>query len=174
MKFLPIQQRLEKAMEMVGGMIVFIAMCLIVADVALRGLFKTGVHGLIELVEMMIPVIVFWGLAAIEAERSHIAFKLVMEKVPILWRQAFGFFTAVLGLATFGLVTWLLGVDTWETWKIGDHTAGMVKWPLFIPKLLAALGGFVFTCRYLTEIVQAGRSSYWRQIREGSVADLFR
>ncbi|MCL2669690.1 MAG: TRAP transporter small permease [Syntrophaceae bacterium] len=174
MNLLSLQNRLEKAMETVGGAIVFMAMALIVANVALRGLFKLGVPGLIELIEMMLPVVVFWGLAAIEAERTHIAFKLVAQKVPLMWRQCFGLFSAILGLAAFGTVTWLLAIDTLWAWQIGDHTAGLVKWPLFFPKLLVTFGGFMFCCRYLTEIVLVGRPSYWRRIREGSVVDVFR
>ena len=105
-------------------------MLLTVADVVLRKVSNTPIHGTFELVELLLVCTFFFALPATFLRDEHIVVDLVDARVPraVTWIKRFAAALAVAMLATIAWQSWLYARDAMS---FGDVTAD-----LSLPKIL--------------------------------------
>jgi tripartite ATP-independent transporter DctM subunit len=107
---------LSRAMD-VGGRIVLAAMVIMItADVILRYAFNRPIKGSFELIELMLVVITFMGLAYTQLKRGHVSVTLITEKLTSRT-------VAILESATYLLCLMITIFITWQS----VIRAGIVK-----------------------------------------------
>lgn len=139
---------IEKALNYVAAAFLFCLMLLACAEVFMRKIFNSPIHGQADLVEIMIPTMGFFGLAYCQRLAGHVRMELLIHRLRgrALWIAEF-----TSNLATIMIVTIMI----WGTWTnfrnafdIGDSTmdAQIPVWP---PKLIITIGFCLLLIRCL-------------------------
>ncbi|MEM7255308.1 MAG: TRAP transporter small permease [Pseudomonadota bacterium] len=130
---------IETGLNYVAAAFLFSLMALACAEVFMRKVFNSPIHGQADLVEIMIPTMGFFGLAYCQRLSGHVRMELLIHR---LKGRALWIFEFLGNLATILIVLAMI----WGTWRnflnayeIGDSTmdAQIAVWP---PKLIITLG----------------------------------
>lgn len=122
--------RLAKICAGFGGFTLAVMMLLVVAEVLLRTLFRFPIPGTIEMVEMMLVIVLFSGMAAMELNQGHVRVTILTDKfAPMIRRGTL----AMADLAAFGAVL----IIAWQSLihaqflASSGYQSGMLKIPLW-------------------------------------------
>ena len=130
---------IAKALNYVAAAFLFSLMLLGCAEVLMRKLFNSPIHGQADLVEIMIPTMGFFGLAYCQRLAGHVRMELLIHR---LKGRALWIFEFCGNFATLAIVAVMI-FGTWENflnaWLLGDSSmdAEIPVWP---PKLIIVLG----------------------------------
>lgn len=124
-------ERLATAMLLLGGMGMLAAMFLGTADVVGTQFVGWPVPGTLELTESMMVLIVFGALAYTQIRRGHIRVELLYARVGPRARAAMDALGHVAALLFFGLLLWQAVGEAILSWRIGEATVGLVRFPLY-------------------------------------------
>jgi C4-dicarboxylate transporter, DctQ subunit len=130
---------IEKTLNYVAAAFLFSLMLLGCAEVLMRKLFNSPIHGQADLVEIMIPTMGFFGLAYCQRLAGHVRMELLIHR---LKGRALWIFEFCGNLATLAIVAVMI-FGTWQNflnaWVLGDSSmdAQIPVWP---PKLIIVLG----------------------------------
>ena len=130
---------IEKSMNYIAAAFLFSLMLLACAEVFMRKVFNSPIHGQADLVEIMIPTMGFFGLAYCQRLAGHVRMELLIHKLKgrALWLAEFtsNFATIIIVVITiYG--TWTNFLNAYE---IGD-TSMDAQIPVWPPKLIITLG----------------------------------
>jgi len=130
-------------------------MVLGVAEILGRSLFNSPIHGHIDLVAEMMPLIVFLGISTSLRSDSHVRMTLVLDTLTGRWRSVM----EALGCALGGFIALVLAAGAFQNFqralRFDDVTPDLhiLTWPakLLVAVCLAVLGlrFFIFTYGYL-------------------------
>jgi TRAP-type C4-dicarboxylate transport system permease small subunit len=81
-------------------------MFLTASDVALRYLFNSPINGSHDLTELMMGVLVAFGLAYCAMTNGHVSVELLVERMPIRARVIINVCISLIGFVLFALITW--------------------------------------------------------------------
>ncbi len=130
---------IERALNYVAAAFLFSLMLLAVAEVFMRKVFNSPIHGQADLVEIMIPTMGFFGLAYCQRLAGHVRMELLIHR---LKGRSLWLFEFTGNLATL-LIVVLMIWGTWQNfenaWLLGDSSmdAQIPVWP---PKLIIFVG----------------------------------
>lgn len=99
-------QTVSRAINVLGMAIILAMMLLVVADVVMRYVFHSPIQGATELIELMLVVVVFFGLAHTQIMKGHIAVDFVVARLSRRGRAMTGVIVHLLSFALFIVVTW--------------------------------------------------------------------
>lgn len=130
---------IERGMNYVAAAFLFSLMLLACAEVFMRKVFNSPIHGQADLVEIMIPTMGFFGLAYCQRLAGHVRMELLIHRLRgrALWIFEFmGNFATILIVLVMIWGTWQNFLNAFE---IGDSTmdAQIPVWP---PKLIITVG----------------------------------
>jgi len=130
---------IERALNYVAAAFLFSLMLLACAEVFMRYVFNSPIHGQADLVEIMIPTMGFFGLAYCQRLAGHVRMELLIHRLKgrALWIFEFmGNFATILIVLVMIWGTWQNFLNAYE---IGDSSmdAQIPVWP---PKLIITLG----------------------------------
>ena len=82
---------IEKSMNYIAAAFLFSLMLLACAEVFMRKVFNSPIHGQADLVEIMIPTMGFFGLAYCQRLAGHVRMELLIHKLKgrALWLAEF-------------------------------------------------------------------------------------
>jgi len=99
-------QKLIRYVNYISCALILAMMLLIVIDVLLRYAFTRPIAGSVEIVELMLVVVVFLGIAFTGSQKGHVALDLVVNRLPERIRAFVYSTTCALSLVTFSLIVW--------------------------------------------------------------------
>lgn len=142
--------RLEKALNGFAATFLFMLMWLACAEVFMRYVFNSPIHGQVDFVEILIPTMGFFGLSYCQRLAGHIRMELLLKRLKgrVLWILEF------LGTCTTLLICAAMIKGTWDhflrAYQIGDTSmdAELQVWPA---KLIICLGFCVLFFRLWIE-----------------------
>jgi TRAP-type transport system small permease protein len=124
----------------VGAVALFAMMALTFLDVIARYLFAAPIYGVVEMIQFLLALMVFVGIALVNARSDHIVVELFSASMARRWPRVFGAWVLVLSVVGMGLM--VLGL-----WRATQHAAsrGTASVVLQIPLVwvigaMAALG----------------------------------
>jgi TRAP-type C4-dicarboxylate transport system permease small subunit len=131
------------------------------ADVGRRQFFGSSVRGVIELSEIMMVVIVFFGLGYAESREAHVSMTLVIRRLPARVAAAVKALALVLAIAVIG---WML-VATFDraidSFVSGEQRFGIVRLPVWPARWAIVVGLAAFLLEMLVRLVDLIRTA-WR------------
>ncbi len=127
---------------------------LITLDVVLRYFFNRPIKGSYELVEFMMVVLVYLGLAYTQTAKGHISISLLTAKLSPANNAVIGSITNVLSLGIFSLITWRCILQAEVV-----RTKGAISDILFIPNFpfmwLVVFGSSLLCLVFLLDLVRS-------------------
>lgn len=150
-----------------GGLTLLAMMLLVVAEVLLRSLFRFPIPGTIEMVEVMLVIVLFSGMAAMELTKGHVRVTILTDKFPAVVRRGT---LAMADLAAFGAVL----IIAWQSLlhaqflASSGYQSGMLKVPLWpfsaatsLFTLIFALAILINFIESLGELYRQGKGAMW-------------
>lgn len=149
------------------GMVIFMAMvCLTFVNVLLRYIFNTPLIGSMEVLEIMMAVVVFTGIAWVQLSKAHVTMDLVTSKLKPKPKLIFEGISNFLVIVLLIILIWRSGlVAVYET-----KETGILDIPLRYPAMLVPFGCIllvlVFIRDYLRNIQDSLRYGkfFWLQL----------
>jgi len=124
------------------------------AEIIGRYVFNSPIPGHVEIVELIMPVIVFLGIAYTERVGGHIRMELFVTRV--LHGRGYHLaeaVTASLSLLAYAFIMFYSFKATLFSYEVGDNTA-YLYWPTWPSKLAVPIGCLFLCLRFLIEIIQ--------------------
>lgn len=151
-------ERLATVMALAGGFVVVGLMVLITADALGRKLVKP-VPGALEFSEAAMVAAVFLPLMYVQRQREHVFVSVVTQGLPVRVQALLDAVAAFMGVALFGLMTWLAFDKAWEAWTIGEYRVAVIPVPIWPFRWLIPLGtGLLCLQLVLTALQELGRA----------------
>lgn len=123
-----------------GGLAALLIMAVLTGDVIFRNTFGVSVRGAFELVELLLVLAVFLGMANAERKQAHVRVMLVTSSVPPRVGEAM----RLLGLfVSLVIVCWFVyssGLRAAHSWRIGEYQSGLLRFPLYPGRMIIAVG----------------------------------
>lgn len=144
--------RVERFAESTGGILIFIMMWGVVADVVGRYFLRAPVPNVPEFSAMVMPVIAFAGMAALTARNGNVRITALVRYLRPETRRAIYLVFTVMAFMAMAVVVWQSYVNFLQTYAnmdLREATVPFVLWPF---RLLVAIGGMLLCVRFLLNI----------------------
>lgn len=147
----------SRLLQAVSKVLMFFMALFIAADVVGRYVFNHPFKGSSDLVELMMGVSVFFGMAYCAQQDGHTRVDVFYRKLPVRIQAYFDVIGFVASFFIFLLITWQLGTRVWES--IAEPARRTVTDLLHIPHMpvisLAALGSAVLCLELLIRAIRS-------------------
>lgn len=151
-------RRVSQLFGVIAALSVATMMASMTFDVVTRAFLNIAVQGIYELVQTLVVVIAFMGLAYTERARATVRVTLITERMPPRVRSAFtgvGSLVAALTAAWLAYAFWGNALDSFNR---GESSQGIVQFVLWPARFAAALGMTMVAVEFLL----TARSSFGR------------
>ncbi len=122
----------NRATKLIGQSVVFVMAVVIFVDVFLRYIFHKPIVGSFEIIEVMLVVAVFLGIAHVQSQHAHISVPIVPDALKAKRRVSLNTITCLL---TIGIVAMIC-------WQSFTFTQYLMKANRFSPSILIPLWPF--------------------------------
>lgn len=122
-----------------AGLTVLAIMIVTVVDIAGRYFLAQPFGGTVELTEIGMVLIVFFGLALTERERRHVTIDVLYSRLPASVRRIVGLAAQLVGVAVVAVGGWNL-IGFHAQMRDGGYTTAVLGIPIH-PLVLAAAAG---------------------------------
>lgn len=153
-----VERALGRAWQVLGtaaGFSLLVIMFGVSVDAILRYTANRPVTGTLEGAELLLVFAVFLSLARTQAERGHISVTLLSERLSGKPRAMLDAVVTLLGLTLFAVITWATGTLAVRSWEIGEYSAGLIAFPIYISRFLVTLGCLFLCLQLLLDLIRA-------------------
>ena len=127
-----------------GGVgFLFILMLLVMAHVIGRYLLALPILGSVELIEFLMILVVFLGLAECAVQRGNVSVDLFVDRLPKKAQAVIDIFTCLLSIGIVSLITWQSAVQVKILWQSG-HVSGVLHIPHYPFAIVMVFGWAAF------------------------------
>jgi len=137
-----------------GRIILAVMVLLITVDVVLRYFFNKPIKGSYELIEFMLVLVIFTGLAYTQTKKGHLSIDLLTTSLTAEAKAVINSATQFLCLGTFFLITWRSMV-TAEILRAESSTSGLLLIPNFPFMWVAAFGSVLLCLAFLIDLIDS-------------------
>lgn len=126
-------ERLCSFLYRLCGIAIFFMMAITCLDVGMRFFAQSPLGGSIELTEITMFLILFFGLAKIQFSESHISVDLMVDKLPLRAREGISLFVSLLTAMLAVLMVWYMSLSFLDKLETGEYTPALfLKLSIFI------------------------------------------
>jgi C4-dicarboxylate transporter DctQ subunit len=145
---------IEDWMNLASVFIIMFLMFFATTEILGRYLFNSPVPGHVEIVELIMAGVVFFGISYTERVDGHVRMELFVTRV--LKGRSYHIAEAITSTLSLFVYLFILIYSIKATifaFQIGDNTA-YLYWPTWPSKLAIPIGSFFLCTRFLIEIIQ--------------------
>jgi len=147
-------RHIEDWLNLASVFIIMFLMFFATTEILGRYLFNSPVPGHVEIVELIMAGVVFFGIAYTERVGGHVRMELFVTRV--LKGRAYHIAEAITAALSLFVYIFIL-IYTFKAsvfaFQMGDNTA-YLYWPTWPSKFAVPLGSFFLCIRFLIEIIQ--------------------
>ena len=132
-------------------------MLLLTSHVLLRYTLNKSIPSAYEFTELLMIGVFFLGLAYAQARRVHIRIDFLFSRLNSPLQRVFDLLFVAIAFPIYGVITWQVGVDALEAWRVGDIAMGYLKIPLWPAKAVLWFGFLLFCIRLAIDIFSSTR-----------------
>lgn len=148
-------RRVEGALRVVSWLVTLITTLLIVTDVSLRFVLNKPLPATWEMSEVLMPYIVFLGLAYALTEKAHIRVSLLTDQLPRRGQLLCEAFASLLSFSMCALITCWSWLKFWDSFLIREEILAPIHIPWWFGKFAMPVGMAFFTIRYMVQAASA-------------------
>jgi TRAP-type C4-dicarboxylate transport system permease small subunit len=144
-------RKIENGFLIIGVGMLLVMMFLGAGDVLGRYLFNHPIKGALEVSQLMMAgvALLCWGYT--QAIKSHINIEILLMRYPARVQSIINFFSLILTIVVFGLITWqstLIAVETLKQHRMLEN----IPFPLFPFKFLVPVGASVLCLESIIQV----------------------
>jgi TRAP-type C4-dicarboxylate transport system permease small subunit len=141
-------------MSVIATTIVMLMMVLVTADVLMRYFFSLPIRGSNELIESMMLIVVFLGLAYAQYNKENISISLLVDKLPQKAQAVIDSFAYVICLGVTILIAWAAIVRMGNLLDTGTYTP-VLEIPIAILQCVLTFGCIMLCIVFLWDILHS-------------------
>lgn len=146
------------ALAMLAGAIIAAIVLALTLNVVLRALFRSGVFGMVDAIEMGIMVTTFIAAPWVLRKNAHVAVDILLFALQPHHRRRVERVTALLGAALSAIVCWAAFRALVIAWSRGATARGVLAVPEWVLLLAPSLGMALLTVVFMRQALSADRS----------------
>lgn len=165
--------KIEDVLVICAGLVVFILMIVVTADVISRSLFNRPLPNSYEYMELGMVFIVYLGISKVQREKGHIAIDMVIKKLPPRGVALVELVGCLIGLVLMGAIGWWGALAAWNSYETSEYIGSVARLPV-LPARAALVAGVAIIClRFLLDIWRYAQNVIWPerkpQVMEGHI-----
>jgi TRAP-type C4-dicarboxylate transport system permease small subunit len=141
----------EKGFQIAGSVLLAGITLLIFVNVIFRYLLNQPLDYSQEIVEVILSLIAFWGIAICTSRQGHVAIDVIVKRFSPKAQ-------AVIGSIIYFLTTALFGIMTWRFFKYAfdnpESVTNILRLPKYIFVIIIGLTSIVITLLFFTQFIQ--------------------
>lgn len=137
---------------LVGGVLLAGMAGILVVEVVLRYGFNMSTLVADELSSYMLVALIFVASSYVLQRDRHIRIKVVTSRLKQRVQQRLLRIIAIINIPVLALLVWLAWDYTVEAYQLGEISQTMLHTPLYIPKMIMALGLSIFLLQAMVAI----------------------
>jgi TRAP-type C4-dicarboxylate transport system permease small subunit len=154
--------RLSLGLSRFSGLALVVLMVTMVADAVGRKLVGT-LPGAYETAMALMVLVMFLPQGHAEMNRSHVAVDILTSRFPKKTQAVISFFSALLGIAVFGLLTYLGWGQAWRSTLEQEMWPGFIEYPFWPFRWGVPLGAGVLTLELFNTAIHEFRRAFGRE-----------
>lgn len=142
----------RSSLNMVGLASIVVIMLVTTVDVVLRYFFNSPLRGAFEISELIMVVVVFFGLGYTQSVKAHVRVDILVSHLSIKSQLLVDLLNTALSLSFFGLVVWRSLLHAAYVWQSGEYT-DLLQIPMAPFKFLVPFGIGLFCIELIIDMV---------------------
>jgi len=137
-----------------GVSVLLVMMALITTDVILRYVFNSPLRGVYEIVEVILVIVVSFGMAYTAMQKGMVAVEVLVERYPPRVRVIIDIFNSLAGLALFSLISWKTAEQA-MTYRAAGETTYVSGLPLYPFVLVVSFGAALLSLVLFIQLLES-------------------
>jgi len=148
-------ERVERwllSLSILSGFATLLIIGVVMLDVSGRFFFNAPLHGGVEFSELLLVVLVFFGLAAAQQQRQNYAIEVLMRHFPMWLQRIFELLGYVACLVIVVMLAWPSSKQALSSFERGEASFGILPFPLWPARVLLAVGLWLLAIQFACDI----------------------
>jgi len=145
-------ERLLLRLGIVSGFATLAIMLIVVIDVVGRAFFNAPLDSGIEISELLLVALVFFGLAAAQQERQNFAIDILVRHFSPGVQRGFEVVAYIFSLEIVIFLAWPSTKQALSSFERGETGFGMVPFPIWPARLILAVGFWLLALQFVIDI----------------------
>ena len=148
-------ERVERgllALSILSGFATLLIIVVVCLDVAGRFFFNAPMHGGVEVSELLMVVLVFFGLAAAQQQRQNYSIELLTRQLPDRVQNLLELLGYVACLVIVVFLAWPSSKQALMSYERGEAGFGIFPFPLWPARILLAIGLWLLAVQFVCDI----------------------
>lgn len=130
---------ISRIVNSAGVSVLLVMMILVTTDVTLRYVFNSPLRGVYEIIEVILVIVVSFGMAYTAMQKGMVAVEVLVERYPPRVRIIADIFNSLAGLVFFSLISWKTAEQA-MTYRAAGETTYVSALPLYPFALVVSFG----------------------------------
>ncbi|MBL6951133.1 MAG: TRAP transporter small permease [Alphaproteobacteria bacterium] len=126
----------------------------VVAEVIGRYVFNSPLPGHLEGAELLLPMMVFFGVSYVQARDGHVGMTFVVDALPKKVRRVTDILSLIVSALTCAALAYFSSKTAWLAWIYDDVTMTPPYWPVWPSAAVIPLGYGMLAVRMELQILQ--------------------
>lgn len=147
-------ERIFIQLAIVNGILTFLIILLICADITGRKLFNSPLQGSNELATLFLVALIFLGMAAAQIRGAHYNVDLLYGAVPKLVQKVFDVISSVISMVFAGFLAKLTIQSAWKSTMMGESSYAIIAFPIWPARIVIAVGLTCLTIQFFFTLLR--------------------
>lgn len=134
--------------------LILLVMVWVVGEVIGRYVFNAPLPGHLEGAELLLPMIVFFGVSYVQARDGHVGMTFVVDALPKNVRHYTDIISLIVSCLTCAVLAYFSSKNAWLAWSYEDVTMSPPYWPVWPSAAVIPLGYGMLSFRMILQILQ--------------------
>ncbi|MBT4486884.1 MAG: TRAP transporter small permease [Rhodospirillaceae bacterium] len=126
----------------------------VVGEVIGRYVFNSPLPGHLEGAELLLPMIVFFGVSYVQARDGHVGMTFVVDALPKKVRRVTDILSLIVSALTCAALAYFSSKNAWLAWSYEDVTMSPPYWPVWPSAAVIPLGYGMLAFRMILQVMQ--------------------
>lgn len=145
--------KFNDTLSIISGLWLAFVMVIICIDVGARIFFNSPIVGIVPLVVVSIPALVFLPMAGTEIHDAHLRVELVSILVSRRWQLVLDLLTFLLGLIYISIMAWIFFIFAGDALEAGEYLPGMARIRTWPTKIVMFVGVALFAIQLVLNLI---------------------
>ena len=143
----------ERALLYGAALVILWVMVWVGSEVVARYAFNSPLEGHLEGAELLLPIIVFFGISFAQARDDHVGMTLVVDALSEKVRRNVNLITLVLSVLTCAVLAYFSAKFSYRAWDYDDVTMSPPYWPTWPSAVAVPIGYLLISVRMYLQIL---------------------
>jgi TRAP-type C4-dicarboxylate transport system permease small subunit len=143
----------ERALLYGAALVILWVMVWVGSEVVARYAFNSPLEGHLEGAELLLPIIVFFGISFAQARDDHVGMTLVVDALSEKVKRNVNLITLVLSVLTCAVLAYFSAKFSYRAWDYDDVTMSPPYWPTWPSAVAVPIGYLLISVRMYLQIL---------------------